>query len=341
MKRIPESILQRLERNEEILRKFHEIELSILSVLNFKDFFVRLLTEISEKFGVPHTWVSIIETSAISTQIKSIMHADILKSSIAFISRSDFDRLIRAQDKSLLANTDIPAYRCLMPPDSDYDIGSLAITPISLDGEIIGSINQADRNVYRFEPGIDTSNLEHLGLKISLCMSNVCAHEQLTYMAFHDPLTGLLNRRVMEKILEREFDRSRRYQTNLSMVLVDLDNFKTINDTHGHDQGDRALIHIADCLMRHKRGSDVVARFAGDEFILILPSTTGGQADTLMKRIQADLKSRPLQILDTRVILRFSCGIASASDENINSASDLLKSADNKLYTAKQHKNNH
>ncbi|THB77769.1 MAG: GGDEF domain-containing protein [Desulfobacteraceae bacterium] len=338
--RLPETLLHRLQKNEEILKKFHEIEISILSILNFKDFFEKLLTEISHKFGVPHTWLSIIDSSRISSQLRSITDSDLLKSSISFISENDFKHLCPDRSEPLLANTDMTRYRLLTPPDTAYDIGSIAITPITLDGEMIGSINQADRDVYRFEPGIDTSNLAHLGIKVSLCLSNVCAHEQLKFMAFHDPLTKLLNRRVMERILDREYQRSERYQTDLTVILIDLDDFKQINDTYGHDQGDRALIHVATILMELKRDSDVVARFAGDEFVVILPSTGSDQAISMMTRVQKALKDQPLSTEDGLFTVRFSFGAASAGDKNIGAATDLLKAADKVLYAAKQHKSN-
>ncbi|MBT3387692.1 MAG: GGDEF domain-containing protein, partial [Desulfobacula sp.] len=208
---IPTSILERLKQNEIIAKKFHEIEISILSILNFQDFIEKLLFEISSKFFVPYTWLSIIEESNITEYLHNIQNSELLKTSTAFISEKQFSDITHNRLKPLLSNKNINQFNALIPEAGNYKIGSIAIAPITLDGSIVGSINQADKNINRFEPGIDTSLLEQMALKASLCLSNVTAHEQLKFLAFHDPLTKLLNRGVMERILEREFQRSKRY----------------------------------------------------------------------------------------------------------------------------------
>ncbi|MDA3788673.1 MAG: diguanylate cyclase, partial [Desulfobacula sp.] len=202
---------------------------------------------------------------------------------------------------------------------------------------IVGSINQADKIVNRFEPGIDTSLLERLALKASLCLSNVTAHEQLKFLAFHDPLTRLLNRGVMERILEREFQRSKRYHIDLVLLFLDLDDFKSINDTYGHDNGDKALCHTADCLNSLKRDSDIVARFAGDEFVVILPSTNRHQAEIYVSRVKQKLASNPIIAADnTSFYVKLSHGLSSVFEKGMDSSAILLKAADKRLYKAKK-----
>ncbi|WDP87159.1 MAG: GGDEF domain-containing protein [Desulfobacter sp.] len=294
---IPKALIDRLKKNEEIAKKFTEIEVSILSILNFNDFFERLLWEISKKFSIPYIWISIIKESRIADQLKNIKESELLMRSTAFVDKQAFISIINNQLTPCLANENLGIYDTLMPEISNYAIGSIAIAPITLDGEIVGSINQADIDPLRFEPGIDTSLLEQLALKVSLCLSNVTAHEQLKFMAFHDPLTGLLNRGVMERILDREFLRAQRYKTDLSLLFLDLDKFKTINDTAGHDTGDMALCLAAETLTRLKRDSDIVARFAGDEFVVILPSTGRTQAEKYINRVTQDMLKTADQLL--------------------------------------------
>jgi diguanylate cyclase (GGDEF)-like protein len=207
-----------------------------------------------------------------------------------------------------------------------------------LDGVIVGSLNQADTTTSRFHPDMDTELLEGLALKISLCLSNVTAHERIKYMAFHDPLTGLLNRRVMEKILEREFQRSQRYRSDLAVIFLDLDKFKAINDRFGHDQGDAALIHVADALVTNKRTMDVAVRFAGDEFVVILPETDHVKARQYIDRVRHYLDRHPVMTAQNRFPVRLSSGVASALEAGISSFKELLKRADDRLYGAKKKK---
>ncbi|MBC2704838.1 sensor domain-containing diguanylate cyclase [Desulfobacula sp.] len=335
---IPHSVLERLKNNEITARKFHEIEISILTILNFQDFIKKLLFEISSKFSVPYTWLSIIEESSISRYLQNIQNSKFLKTSTAFLPEKNFSSITRNQLKPLLANKNLTEFHPLIPEASEYKLGSIAIAPITLDGEIVGSINQADKNIHRFEPGIDTSLLEQLALKVSLCLSNVTAHEQLKFLAFHDPLTGLLNRGVMERALEREFQRSKRYHIDLTVLFLDLDDLKSINDTFGHDNGDMALCHTANCLKSHGRDSDIVARFAGDEFVVILPSTNKNQAANYINRVKQKLASDPLSANNTTFYVKLSHGLSSVFEKGMNSSAILLKAADKRLYQAKQNK---
>ncbi|MBN2297593.1 MAG: GGDEF domain-containing protein, partial [Deltaproteobacteria bacterium] len=206
---------------------------------------------------------------------------------------------------------------------------------ISLDGEIAGSLNFADIAKERFSPDIDTSLLEQLGVVVSICLSNVAAHEELKALAFKDPLTGLLNRRAMEKALKREFGRAKRYNTPLTLAFIDLDGFKRINDDHGHDSGDDILIFVASTLMDLSRDSDIAARYAGDEFVLILPGTDREEAGKFMDRMRAYFLGHPVMIQGNPVPVQFSFGIASALDEDVKDTTAFIKRADVALYQDK------
>jgi uncharacterized protein YigA (DUF484 family) len=138
---IPESILDRIKQNEIIAKKFHEIEISILSILDFQDFIEKLLFEISSKFYVPSTWLSIIGGSSISTYLKNIKNSNLLRISTAIISKNEFSKITQNQLKPLLSNKNINRFNALVSEESKYEIGSIAIAPITMDGVIVGSIN--------------------------------------------------------------------------------------------------------------------------------------------------------------------------------------------------------
>ncbi len=197
-------------------------------------------------------------------------------------------------------------------------------------------MNQGDPSPDRFRPGIDTSLLEQLAVKVSLCLSNVIAHEKVRFLAFHDPLTGLLNRRVMDSVLEREYLRARRYRTSLSLVFLDLDHFKEVNDIQGHGVGDEVLKYLAQKLSGFCRKIDVVARYAGDEFLILLPETDKKSAQLLMERICAHFADHPLQLGGKSMPVSFSYGVASVEDAGIGDSRTLLKKADEALYAAKK-----
>ncbi|MBU0991778.1 MAG: sensor domain-containing diguanylate cyclase [Proteobacteria bacterium] len=333
-----EAIYARLRENEEITRKFHVVESKILSILNFKDFLEGLLTSIRDTFSIPYVWITLIKNTEVQELMNNMDGSEMLKERTNIIDRDYFLNLIENELTPLLANNDLKPFYKLLPPNQKYFLKSIAIAPISLDGEIIGSLNQGDVSAERFDPQIDTSLLAQLAIKVSLCLSNVTAHEKLKYFAYHDSLTELLNRRVMEKVLKREFVRAQRYETVLSVVFMDIDRFKIINDSFGHDIGDHILKYTADILTKMTRDTDVVARFAGDEFVIILPETEAEKASFLMDRIQDSLKKNHYQKDPLKIEISISFGIASTTDKTINTPELLLKISDERLYEAKRQK---
>lgn len=335
-----EDILETLRINEEIAQRFFEIEVSILSILNFKDLFERLLTEIRDKFGVPYVWISMIDQSEVSDLIKTLESSKILKQRLNVIDKNTFLTLIENETKPILVSGDLKPYYQLLPQGQMYFIRSLAIAPLTLDGEIIGSLNQADLSRLRYRPGMDTRLLEQLALKVSICLSNVTAHEKLKWFAWRDPLTGLLNRRVMEKVLQREYKRAVRYQSPLTLAFLDLDDFKAVNDKYGHDRGDELLRYVANILEELTRESDVVARYAGDEFIVILPGIGSSDSLLLIQRLQDYFHKNPMEIEGERIPVSISFGLSSIGDVGVNDPDSLLRKADEMLYKVKEQKSN-
>jgi diguanylate cyclase (GGDEF)-like protein len=331
-----ESLLALIQQNEDIARKFNEIETQILSTLNFAGLFEILLTEIQEKFQIPYVWISLIESGEVPELLLSLGKSEILKTHLRIIDPASFRNLVPPGSPPLLLNKNLERYYILFPENRNYLMRSMSISPITLDGTVIGSLNQADLSSDRFAPGMDTSLLESLARKVSLCLANVTAHEKLSFLAYHDPLTGLLNRRVMESILEREFFRGQRYASPLSLVFLDLDKFKAVNDSLGHNVGDELLQHTAKSLTQLVRNSDVVARFAGDEFVIILPETASQKAKNLMDRIQSHFKENPLHVANHTVAISLSFGVASSEDSGVTNPASLLSTADKRLYEMKR-----
>jgi len=331
-----DGILRTLKENEEIARKFFEIEVSVLSILDFKGLFERLLDEIREKFRVPCVWISLVQGSEISDLIQVLASSRSLRQRLNIVDRTTFLELVGNEASPILMNEDLKTYGPILPPEQMNLIRSLAIAPITFHGQIIGSLNQADFSPLRYRPGMDTGLLEQLAVKVSICLSNVAAHERLKWLAGRDPLTGLLNRRVLESVLEREFSRAQRYKTPFAVAFIDLDDFKGVNDRYGHECGDAFLRHISTGLMQTTREVDVVARYAGDEFVVMLPGTGGHDARRLMERLQDHFAQNPMKWREDFISVLFSFGIASLPDPDMRDPETLLAAADAMLYRNKK-----
>ncbi len=157
---------------------------------------------------------------------------------------------------------------------------------------------------------------------------------QLRELASREPLTGLFNRRHFNEILEQQFAEASRYDTELSCLMIDLDNFKQVNDTFGHPAGDKLLLLTAETITSQLRSADVAARFGGDEFVVLLPQTDAERARVLAERITEKL-ALDLAHQMPKVRLSMSIGIASLCQLQIEVPSALVHSADAALYQAK------
>lgn len=157
----------------------------------------------------------------------------------------------------------------------------------------------------------------------------------LSHLSTTDGLTGLFNRRALTDILQREIERAERYVSDLSLIRCDVDKFKSINDTYGHAAGDKALQAVSESLKMALRKSDILGRYGGDEFMIILPETSLDGAKKLAEKIRVAVLEIALELPgNKRISLSLSVGVASccAPMENIDT---LVKLADTALYTAK------
>ena len=150
----------------------------------------------------------------------------------------------------------------------------------------------------------------------------------------HDPLTGTLNRKGMDEALESEIARLRRQGGSLSLAMLDIDNFKKLNDNLGHSVGDAALVHLARVTRETIRPQDTLARYGGEEFAILLPNTPMDDAVSAMVRVQRELTRRFFLHNNEKILITFSCGIAELRDEE--APYDALKRADEAMYMAKR-----
>jgi diguanylate cyclase (GGDEF)-like protein len=213
---------------------------------------------------------------------------------------------------------------------NDYRTVSMLVAPLrDPRGEVLGVLElvnalDAGGRVVEFD-----RDLEDLVRALASQAAVAISNKQLEELSIKDTLTGAYNRRYFSLRLREELTRYERSGEPTSLVLLDVDHFKTINDRWGHQAGDEALRSLTGLLLNHSRKFTVVARFGGDEFAVLLPSTTKIGAETYAERIRGTVESAP-----GRFPLSVSVGIASVP-EDAASADDLVRAADAALYEAK------
>ena len=161
-------------------------------------------------------------------------------------------------------------------------------------------------------------------------------NEHLQDLSTTDPLLGIYNRLFFNKRIDYEFQRANRYQKSLTLLMLDLDHFKNVNDTYGHPFGDMVLQKVSGLLLTSVRQVDIVARYGGEEFVVALPETNIEQAMIVAERIRTAVESAVTKDGDTSVKVTISTGMAVCPDESIDSVDGLLKLADDALYEAKK-----
>jgi diguanylate cyclase (GGDEF)-like protein len=213
--------------------------------------------------------------------------------------------------------------------------------PLVAKGDILGLLHLRLRPTAQ---GDDSSNTTAdlketvviLAEYLSLSIANIRLWERLTDQSIRDPLTGLFNRRYMEEAIQREILRASMSQTGVGVIMADIDHFKAFNDSYGHRAGDELLARLADLFKFELRGSDIVCRYGGEEFVMILPGASSEGTLRRAEHIREQVKKMKVRFQDQPLrSVTLSMGIAAFPDHG-RDAGLLLQVADSALYKAKE-----
>jgi diguanylate cyclase (GGDEF)-like protein len=207
--------------------------------------------------------------------------------------------------------------------------------PLMVADEIIGVMNLTDNDSGIFSVS-DLDYVLNVSEFISLSISNALLYEKTQILSITDGLTGLYDHQEMLKVLDNEWTRSSRYNSPLSIAIIDLDNFKSVNDTYGHQMGDKVLMNLAAVVKSICRTTDTASRYGGEEFLLILAETGVDGAMQIAERIRKEFASLKFEKDGLEFNVTLSCGIAGIDGDKISSPSTLIQVADQALYHAKK-----
>lgn len=239
-----------------------------------------------------------------------------------------------AQRKQAIVIRDIPD-DCRMNINlgiADVMPKEIAILPIVYRDEVLGVMMLASMIKFR---ATEISLLESMINQIAIVLENALAHEKVARLSITDTLTGVYNRRHLALRLDEEFSLSQRHHAPLSVLIIDIDFFKKINDEFGHQIGDEALIAVARTLRRSIRDSDLLARFGGEEFVVMLPLAPHTEAMVVAEKLREAVSVCSIPAMgEHRVTI--SIGVATVPDLAVSSGDELLGAADRALYRAKE-----
>ncbi|NOX88060.1 MAG: diguanylate cyclase [Calditrichaeota bacterium] len=221
------------------------------------------------------------------------------------------------------------------------EMGLEIVTPVSVQNTIEGLISIGKRVSKRSFDKVEWEHLSILSNIISIAVSNASMYNEIKQLSYTDGMTGLHNFRYFSLRLNEEVIRHKRMKTALSLLILDVDNFKNYNDTLGHPAGDEVLRKIAQILKQTARENDIVARYGGEEFAIILPGTDRNGAKVVAERIRETIEKTYFihEEIQPQGKVTISIGVASMP-KNAKSAEELTLKADAALYYAKRHGRN-
>lgn len=344
--RLQRQITKQLEaarHNEQVHNKFQAIELALLSAKNFSEIAAYLQGDFkkTQSLGAvslimldPENEISSALCSTNGRQecppgmmlTHNLLQIDFLQS----LGKSTYLDLYEAEDHQWL-------FKNLKESE-----GSIVVLPFIRRDQLIGCLALFSKDTSRYKSGAATEFLERLAAITAICVENCLNYEQLRRLGLTDALTGLANRRELEKWMNIEISRSLRETLPLSCLYLDVDYFKKINDKYGHDIGDQVLQEIATVMLETVRIGDIVARYGGEEFVMILPGITGLIAIETAERIRCAVantsidigKKEPLKVTISIGLSSFIPKSGSIGDSG-EIATELLTEADQALINAK------
>ena len=215
---------------------------------------------------------------------------------------------------------------------SSFDIPAGSVRPFSL------ILQEANEELSKLNNSYDLLMIELRQAKEKaekLANELFCANARLHEMAFRDCLTGLYNHRYFQEMLDKEIERAKRYENELSLLFLDIDYFKKVNDTYGHPTGDRVLAEISRVMEQSVRNVDFVARYGGEEFAVILPETGFQAARNVAERLRGNIENHVIEVDGRTIKVTVSIGCTGCNCDQIKGKGALVDLADRALYIAK------
>jgi diguanylate cyclase (GGDEF)-like protein len=337
------SLLEQAHRNQQIMERYQAFDLKFIGANTFQELIDHVFDTLTEASELDVITLTLIDPEAEIRRILADLRIDVSDyPNLLFVDRQNgVDDLSHPARKPVLGPHHPVQHRRLFP-DAVLKPESVAVLPLIRRNVLIGWLSLGSLDPKRFMSDMASDFLQHRASVVAICLENVINNERLQHIGLTDPLTGVNNRRYVERRLLEEVGRTRRHGYALSAMYIDLDHFKNVNDSYGHQGGDEVLCEVATRIKTELRLSDALGRFGGEEFVVLLIDAPHEAALAVAERIRAGVANRPLALTTGEILnVTVSIGVATLSfidrkDQIDTIAQQLLAKADHALYQAKQ-----
>lgn len=340
MRRQLETLLHEARQNEEKMRRFDQLERLLIGAGSLLELVRLLLTEYKLAFGLDVVTLALLDRDHEATRILEGGLGEACNGLTLMPSPAPLEALYRESRLPFVGAFSVADHQPLFasPPGG---IASVALLPLMRQGELIGSLHFGSTDPDRYRAGCATDFLERLAQIIAICLESALAQERLKLAGLTDGLTGVQNRRYFEHRCLVEVSQARRYRHPLACMFLDIDKFKRINDSYGHQTGDEVLRRVAHIIQSQLRAGDTIARYGGEEFVVLLPRSELHHSRQIAERIRRSIEDAQVEALSGQLIkVTLSIGVSmlpddTASEPQSSLAEGLVAAADQALYQAK------
>jgi len=341
LRRQLESLLREARSNEDKMRRFDQLEHRLIGARSIVELLRLLLIEYRLAFGIEQVSLTLVDREQeVSRMLDADLRVDATLQGLTLAqSPAALQALYGTRLHPWLGVYDASAHALLFG-EAASGIGSVALLPLVRHGVLIGSLHFGSRSAERYGADAGTHFLERLCAIAAVCLESALNQERLKLAGLTDGLTGVHNRRYFEHRCQIEIAQARRYGHALACMFLDIDGFKRINDTHGHQRGDEVLRGVGQLIHGQLRAGDTIARYGGEEFVALLPQTSLQHAGEIAERIRAAVAAATLSSGGQAIRVTISIGLAMlphelAGKDLARLAELLVATADKALYQAK------
>lgn len=333
-------LLEQAHRNQQIMQRYQEFDLEFISSNTFQELIDSVFDTLTEASELDVVTLSLIDPDAEIRRILTDLRIDVSDYPNLLFIEQGIDEITHPARKPSIGPYTMQHRRLF--PDTVLKPKSVAILPLIRRNALIGWLSLGSLDPERFTSGMASDFLQHRASIVAICVENVINNERLQHIGLTDPLTGVNNRRYVERRLLEEVGRTQRHGYSLSAMYIDLDFFKKVNDNYGHQGGDEVLREVAARIKAELRLSDALGRFGGEEFVVLLIDAPLDAAVAVAERIRASICNTPIKLTSGENLRStVSIGVSNLKaigrkEETAAAAQQFLAKADQALYLAKQ-----